>query len=121
MWNTISNQAAWLTRKIFNAKETLGKAGFIYADIMNMDSFSIRQVYQMLREQYQKIVCSNAGCPNEFLIGLWLRMEDYKLGIGWQNGASQITLSVLYVRVVRNPLRTYFSAANIQQTCGRNS
>ncbi|XP_070026680.1 uncharacterized protein [Nicotiana sylvestris] len=91
--DTYPKQASWMVRKIMKAKKNFEEARYTHSNILALNSFSIKNLYQRLRGTFPKVtwkrlVCNNAGCPkwafNLTLVAhgrLYTRDRLAKLGI----------------------------------------
>jgi len=56
VWNIQANQASWMVRKIIQTYKVFEDVGWNEAQVIQMEKFSIMQVYQLMRGEYPKVV-----------------------------------------------------------------
>ncbi|KAK4716502.1 hypothetical protein R3W88_014840 [Solanum pinnatisectum] len=54
VWNIQANQASWMVRKIIQIYKVFEVVGWNEAQVIQVEKFSIKQVYQLLRGEYLK-------------------------------------------------------------------
>ncbi|XP_070018870.1 uncharacterized protein [Nicotiana sylvestris] len=92
VWNVKVKQAVWLTQKILCATKYLNEASIGIKEVMNMQEYSIRLVYDKLRGElpkveWKRLVCNNIRNP-KWIFNLYLAilgrlyMRDILLGWG---------------------------------------
>ncbi|KAK4736875.1 hypothetical protein R3W88_000572 [Solanum pinnatisectum] len=79
VWNIQANQASWMVRKILQAYKDLEVVGWNEARVIQVEKFSTKQMYQLLRGEYpkvewRKLVCNTIACPKWSLI-LYLTLQ----------------------------------------------
>ncbi|KAH0703531.1 hypothetical protein KY285_017809 [Solanum tuberosum] len=78
MWNIQANQASWMVRKILQTHRVLEVVGWNEPQVIQMEKFSIKKLYQLLRGEYpkvewRKLVCNTYACPKwSFILFLTL-------------------------------------------------
>ncbi|XP_060195131.1 uncharacterized protein LOC132624355 [Lycium barbarum] len=73
MWGLVAGNASWVVRKILKAKVYLENVGIQEQDLIQMEKFSIKKVYVILRGPFQKVpwrkvVCNNFGAAKWIFI-----------------------------------------------------
>ncbi|XP_075095435.1 uncharacterized protein LOC142173708 [Nicotiana tabacum] len=66
MWDKFPKQACWMIQKVFKAKQYIEEAGMTKEDLMNLSSFSIKQMYlkmlgEYIKVSWRRLICNNTG------------------------------------------------------------
>lgn len=93
VWNIQATQASWMVKKTLQAHKYLEGAGWPEATVTQMEKFSIKQVCQLLRGEYQKVTwrklqCDNIACPKWIFIlylTLHVRLLTKERLLSWAN------------------------------------
>ncbi|KAK4706883.1 hypothetical protein R3W88_033600 [Solanum pinnatisectum] len=78
VWNIQANQPSWMVRKILQTHKVLEDVGWNESQVIQMEKFSIKQVYQLMRGEYpkvewRKLICNTCTCPKwSFILFLTL-------------------------------------------------
>ncbi|KAH0707011.1 hypothetical protein KY289_012087 [Solanum tuberosum] len=65
-WKVQANQASWVVRKILQAGHWISKAGLQVTEVMEAETFAIKDMYKKLRGELSKVswrrmICNNQG------------------------------------------------------------
>lgn len=68
LWEVQVKEASWTVRKILQADAWMGATNIPRKMIMDADSYSIKQVYQLSRGSFNRVpwrrlICNNKGSP----------------------------------------------------------
>ncbi|XP_060188553.1 uncharacterized protein LOC132617548 [Lycium barbarum] len=68
VWEVDKPTVSWIIRKILKGQRHFDEAGYSQQEVMDMDNFSIKKLYQGLRGDFTKVpwrrlVCNNIGLP----------------------------------------------------------
>ncbi|KAH0720194.1 hypothetical protein KY284_005224 [Solanum tuberosum] len=67
-WEVQAKQASWVVRKILQAGHWISEAGLHVTEVMEEETFTIKDIYKILRGELSKVpwrrmICNNQGSP----------------------------------------------------------
>lgn len=73
VWGVQVKQASWMVQRILKVHKYLQEAGYSEQDMITMDKYSIKEVYQQMRGsmervEWRKLVWANLGAPKWLFI-----------------------------------------------------
>lgn len=76
IWGTQAKQASWLVQRILKAHKHLQAAGYSEHTMIQMEHYSIKNVYGKIRGdmgkvEWRKLVWANYGALNGFSYYIW--------------------------------------------------
>lgn len=125
-WEVQTKKASWNVQKILQARHWLEEVGVQKESVIEANTFSIKEIYSLLKGQFDKVpqrrlICNNYGCPRWTFI-LYLAIQESCIQeIDWKNGALPMKQCAYYAAVKWRHTNTYSFHATHLNKYGNNS